>query len=166
MTCPRGDGPKGQVVLLLVCCWSRICTVSGFGPGTGTCKKGRLSKMKKVRVYHELDMATDTAFEEYDAESMYEAPVLVHTPCHLSADLMTACKDWHTAARRFRKAFDRDGNDFAGIADLLDDLEADCERGDFVNNCEWGDGGLAMGVEEVPDGYYVYISVWDKHGNL
>lgn len=107
------------------------------------------------------------SFDEYhDAEvaSNYEEADIITENGKISADLMTECKTWKTALRRFFNAV-------AGIPELAewkDCLTESCENGYFADAERVWDreksesvftGSWAYGVEDHDGAWYVFLVV-------
>lgn len=114
----------------------------------------------KFKFYTADEYDTRDIFADYE----YETVEMVRRNGWLDTDLMTKCKSWKTAVKRFCKALNENG--FAEIAEwkdaLLESAENGCFSGnDFVLAC--GDRNpnpnWSYGIESYDDYWYVFLNV-------
>lgn len=103
-----------------------------------------------------------TAFEESTVLGAWEHVAIITENGHISADLMTKCKSWETALRRFFKAV----QDVPDLAEWADGLRESCENGYFEDCSQVWDGGKltytgdwAYCVENHDGAWYVSLTV-------
>lgn len=110
------------------------------------------------------------SFEEFENSKVAgrsEVVAMVHRTCkghnQISADLITECKSWKTAVKRFFKAI---GND-ARFDGWEDSITESCENGYFSDRetyWEYGKGSVYAGgyhweVEDNDGSFYVELTV-------
>lgn len=103
----------------------------------------------------------------YDYE---ETPVVIDDGWKIAVDMMTECKSWKTALRRFEKAFGAYNED---IKAWIECMREAVESNYFKDRCEPGwnttpeerkdffkDGTYSWGVEEQDEGFwYIYLNI-------
>ena len=129
-----------------------------------------MKKMKKFASYVQYEDWTDG----FENPSEYEKiPVAIDDGWSISIDMVTACKSYKTALRRFEKTFS--GLD-KEIAPWIENMRLCCEGGGcFVDTTGWRpawtndpveikehakNGTYSWGVEESTEGYwYVFLNI-------
>lgn len=107
------------------------------------------------------------SFDEFDAAEVageYEALTIVKENGWINSDLMTECKSWKTAVRRFFKAL---ATVYPEIAEWEEGLKESAENGYFKeNDFTMADGtrnpfpSYAWEIEEVQENvWYIFLNV-------
>lgn len=131
--------------------------------------KERVMMMMKFTNYTEYECWTDT-FEnpgEYE-----EIPVAIDDGWKISMDMITSCKSYKTALRRFEKTFSEVSGEIAAWVEFM---KESCEAGFFRDSTGWmpawsndpevikencKNGIYSWGVEETMEGYwYVFLNI-------
>lgn len=111
--------------------------------------------------------------EKFDSPSdCEEYPTLIDDGDRILMDMITYCKSWKTAVKRFRKAFAECGSCVSG---WIDAIEENCGDGYFADRDGWKPawtsdpkeieewaklGKYAWAVEEIDEGcWYVYLNL-------
>lgn len=104
-------------------------------------------------------------FSEAEVSTEWEALTVVTENGWIKADLMTECKSWKTALRRFFKALDPDNSDvFSGWYECM---KESAEGGYFkMNDSHMADGSrnkfmtYAWEIEEMNEGeWYIFLNI-------
>lgn len=129
-----------------------------------------MRKTKKFASMAEYEVWT----EKFDNCSDYEEiPSVIEEENRILMDMITYCKSWKIAVRRFRKAFSECGKCVEG---WIDCIQESCENGYFEDRNGWKPawiydpkeimeygrkyGTYAWAVEEIDDGcWYVYLNL-------
>lgn len=127
-----------------------------------------MKKMKKFASYAQYEDWTD-GFE--NTSEYEEIPVVIDDGWKISIDMVTPCKTYKTALRRFEKTF----QEVDGIAEWIECMRESCEGGLFIDTSGWKpawtndpveikefakNGFYTWGVEEISEGYwYVYLNI-------
>lgn len=125
-------------------------------------------KARTFRSFEDYEKWTDL-FE--NTSDYQEIPVDIDDGWKVSADLLTECKSWKTALKRFRKTFADIGN----VSDWVECIQESCENGYFEEITGWKPawtndpkvvkewqerGTFSWGVEEVDEGiWYIYLNI-------
>lgn len=132
--------------------------------------------MKKAKVFDSMSDYLTWA-DSFDGSYDYQMiPSVVIDSKGYRIDLMTECKSWKTAIKRFRKAFASESIS-ASVSDWCDMIAESCENGcwsdavkpswfhtkeeyeDYIRN-----GSYSWGVEQVDDGlWYIYLNASGCH---
>lgn len=83
--------------------------------------------MKKFESMSEYEKWTDQ-FEDYS--ECEQIPILIDNGFEIKCDMLTYCKSWKTAVKRFQKAFK--GYD-EELDTWLETIQGSCESGEFQN---------------------------------
>lgn len=129
--------------------------------------------MRKTMYFKSEDEfeAWSDSFE--DRNGCDEIPTVIEDGKRIMMDMITNCKTWKTAVRRFRKAFAECGEKVVG---WIDGIEESCGNGYFFDREGWKPawmsdpkeiaaygnkyGRYAWAVEEIDDGcWYVYLNL-------
>lgn len=126
--------------------------------------------MAKVMKFDSMEAyeAWTEKFEEcYEYENI---PVIIDDGWTIRMDIMTDCKSWKTALKRFEKAF---GDYDPSIKDWIEGNRESCENGYFGDWCRpawcateeelktfYSFGTFSWGVEEVDEGrWYCFLNI-------
>lgn len=104
-------------------------------------------------------------FSEAEVSNEWEALTVVTENGWIKADLMTECKSWKTALRRFFKALDPDNSDV--LSGWYECMKESAESGYFkLNDSRMADGSrnqcmtYAWEIEEMNDGeWYIFLNI-------
>lgn len=109
------------------------------------------------------DFTSFEQFEESNTAGEYEALTVIDENGWLKSDIMTECKRWQTALRRFFKMFGEDSR----LDGWYECMKEEAENGYFkLNDSTMGDGSrnefpaYAYEIEEIDDGvWYIFLNV-------
>lgn len=124
--------------------------------------RSKAGKEKTMKTFY-FDNFND--FEESGVAGEYEVTAIVKKDhCNsLCADLMTECKSWKTAIRRFFKSL----TDYPGFNGWQDGILESCENGYFSDKETYFEGGKSVyckggyfwEVENYDDCWYICLNV-------
>lgn len=120
--------------------------------------------MKSFKSYEEYEAWTEQFTDCYQYEDI---PVLIDDGWKRAIDMMTECKSWKTALRRFEKTF----GSVPEVSDWIPFLRESAECGCFSDRLSYYDkeyerkmviesGSYSYGIEEVSEGtWYIYLNL-------
>lgn len=128
--------------------------------------------MKRFNNYDEYETWTNSFENPSDYETI---PAVIDDGWKISMDMMTECKSYKTALRRFKKAFEGCSNDTAAnenISAWIEGMKECCENGCFYDLTGWMTGQKELdeqtrkygtynwSVEEIDEGrWYIYLNI-------
>lgn len=118
------------------------------------------------------------SFKEYESwterfencSDYEEIPCVIDNGWKISMDMLTECRSWKTALRRFEKQF-KDVDENAGITDWVEGIRESCENGYFKDAMTMYDkeeekktaqtfGTYSWGIEDVGENYwYIFLNI-------
>ena len=115
--------------------------------------------MKAMKIFNNLEDYEQWTLQFDGCYEYEDVPVMIHDNWGMRMDLMTECKSYKTAVKRFKKVFDNYDPIIPGWTDgFMESYESGYYNVAETSSPEYGI--YAYGIEQIDDNrWYVYLNI-------